>query len=509
MDAARRTLADIEERLKALDNRLDGEFKQYAALAHPKPLSLAASQALLGPKEALLVFADAGPFPGFAPEGYAWALTSTDARWVKLPFNYLDVMRHAQALRCGLDRDGDWYWSSEKSRWLAREKWCAEVRPDGLARDEMPPFDLTRAHALYKGLLGQFEDLIKEKHLLVVPPRLMGTLPLGVLVMEPPNPALQGDDAFRSAHWLGHRQPITVLPSVSSLKILRDVARASQATRPLIGFGNPMLEGDRTNPEHAQRAKLAREKQFCAQLPAGDPQRVAKLATGERADARAIFVDGKVDVAAIRAAPPLPETADELCAVARALTAGDGDIYLGAKATKTAVMQASAYGTLARYRIVHFATHGLLAGETEWFAKGHAEPALLMTPPADGVDAEQLERDNGLLTASDVSQLQLDAEWVILSACNTASGAHTGGEALSGLARAFFYAGARALLVSHWYVDSDATVKLITRAFAELKSDPAIARSEALRRSMISLMTDTSAHPAVWAPFVVVGEGAR
>jgi CHAT domain-containing protein len=85
-----------------------------------------------------------------------------------------------------------------------------------------------------------------------------------------------------------------------------------------------------------------------------------------------------------------------------------------------------------------------------------------------------------------------------------------GAEALSGLARAFFYAGARSLLVSHWEVSSESTVKLITKAVAELKSDPKIGRAEALRRSMLSMITsgkDFEAHPAFWAPFVLVGEG--
>ena len=97
-----------------------------------------------------------------------------------------------------------------------------------------------------------------------------------------------------------------------------------------------------------------------------------------------------------------------------------------------------------------------------------------------------------------------------MSACNTAGGDKVDTEALSGLARAFFYAGSRALLVSHWYVDSQSAVALTSGAFAELKDNPAIGRAEALRRSMLRLMEsgDRNAHPANWAPFVVVGEGA-
>jgi CHAT domain-containing protein len=106
--------------------------------------------------------------------------------------------------------------------------------------------------------------------------------------------------------------------------------------------------------------------------------------------------------------------------------------------------------------------------------------------------------------------LKLDADWVILSACNTAAGGASGAEALSGLARAFFYAQARALLVSHWEVASDTTVKPITGAMRRLAADKTMGRAEAMRQSMLALM-DTGmpqeAHPAFWAPLVVVGEG--
>jgi CHAT domain-containing protein len=118
--------------------------------------------------------------------------------------------------------------------------------------------------------------------------------------------------------------------------------------------------------------------------------------------------------------------------------------------------------------------------------------------------------DDGYLSASEVATLKLDADWVILSACNTAAGGAQGAEALSGLARAFIYAGARALLVSHWSVDSAATVKLVTSAVGATARDKTIGRAEALRRGMLA-MIDTGeareAHPAYWAPFVVVGEG--
>ena len=180
-------------------------------------------------------------------------------------------------------------------------------------------------------------------------------------------------------------------------------------------------------------------------------------------------------------------------------------VYLGERATESTLKTLSASGDLKRARILHFATHGLLAGETEGITRSRAEPALMLTPPPQASD-----EDDGLLTASEVAQLKLDADWVVMSACNTAAGEKVDTEALSGLARAFFYAGSRALLVSHWYVDSDAAVALTSGAFAQLQANPSLGRAEALRRSMLALIDKggPNAHPAYWAPFVVVGEGA-
>src|ERR1700676_3267467 len=158
---------------------------------------------------------------------------------------------------------------------------------------------------------------------------------------------------------------------------------------------------------------------------------------------------------------------------------------------------------LSDYRIVYFATHGLVAGDV----KGLAEPSLALSIPAQPSDF-----DDGLLTASEVAQLKLNADWGVLSACNTAAGDKPGAEALSSLARAFFYAGARALLVSHWSVESRAATRLTTATFDLLRADPKLGRAEALRRAMLAYLADTStpmnAYPALWAPFEIVGEGA-
>ena len=398
------------------------------------------------------------------------------------------LTREVAALRCGLDAAA---WDGDGG---------GEVRqgpghPARQAPAQQPlPFDHARAHKLYTALFGEVQDLIKGKHLLIVPSGPLTQLPFQVLVTRAP---ASGD--HRAAAWLAREHAITVLPAVSSLKALRRVGKSSTAPRPMIGIGNPLLDGP--DARYASLAKQAQAKQRC---PDQRPQQLAARGDHRASPARVETRGSLANVADIKGQVPLPETADELCAVAQDVKAQTGrDILLGAKATEREVKRLSAAGELAKYRMVHFATHGVLAGDL----KGTHEPGLILTPPGTAT-----EEDDGYLSASEIATLKLDADWVILSACNTAAGAATSAEALSGLARAFIYAQARALLVSHWEVYSDATVKLITGAVGEMARDPKVGRAEALRRSMLALIDNGApheAHPAYWAPFVVVGEGGQ
>jgi CHAT domain-containing protein/tetratricopeptide (TPR) repeat protein len=487
----RSELSGLNAKFAAIDARLAREFPDYAALVNPKPLSVAAVQALLGPEEALFLTIDA------SSESFAWLVTKTDARWVKLALSPQDIAGRVQVLRCGLDRDGEWKFSDEK-RWNARKTTCKALAPDGFGEKEEPPFDLAVSHELYERLFGPLEDMIRDKQLLIVSSGALASLPFQVLVTEKPAVAFPADGSYAGVPWLGARHTTSVLPSVTSLKALREHAKASASGKPYLGLGNPLLTGRSGSDQRALR------KQSC---PNGSPGLATQVIarTDLAGDAGKLMRGGLADVAELRRQQPLPETVDELCDVGRSLAAPPGDILLGGKATERTVKSLSASGALAGYRVLHFATHGLLPQETASIAAGLTEAALVLTPPEAASD-----EDDGLLTASEVTLLKLSADWVIMSACNTGGGDKSG-EALSGLARAFFYAGARALLVSHWYVDSASAVALTIKTFDEMKRDPTLGRAEALRRSMQALIASGGrfTHPANWAPFVVVGEGAR
>jgi tetratricopeptide (TPR) repeat protein len=485
-------LAEVDRTIIDIDSRLRREFPEYYALSSPEPLTVSETQKLLRPDEALLHFLMSDR------DGFAWLISKTSVRWVHLNFAASNLAEKVQTLRCGLDR---MQWTSTGQD-PDRPLRCLKLT--GVARapraDAPLPFRLDVAHDLYRALFGQFDDLVKGKHLVLVLTGSLSSLPLQVLVTAPPKaPFATKLDDYRSVAWLGAAQPISVLPSVSSLKALRTFAKTGKAPEPYIGFGDPVLTGHEKCPAVVVPSVCPGTQ--VAGAVGRAKEAFARIAGVTLKSVSQVFRGGLADVEAVRTLCPLPDTAHELKCVARSVGAAEDRVHIRAAATETAVKKEQ----LDRYRIIHFATHGLLAGETEKIANAGAEPALVLTPPA-----RPSEEDDGLLTASEIAGLKLNADWVIMSACNTAAGGQ-GAETLSGLARAFFYAGARALLVSHWEVYSDAAVKLTTAAFMEMQKHERTGRAEAMRRSMAALMAEGgfSAHPASWAPFIVVGEGAR
>lgn len=310
-----------------------------------------------------------------------------------------------------------------------------------------PPFDADAAKALHDSLIAPAETtgaLERAQHLIIVPD--------GALQRLPPH-LLQS----RDGEWLLRRYATTVSPSLASFASSRRAARMpSSAPLALLGVGNPTLGG---------------------YAPGG-------------AASRGIPASLRDGLSGLRA---LPDTEVELRALAEVLGRGESLLLMGMDATEQRLTEAGP----SSFRNLAFATHAVMAGEVP----GLAEPAVILTP--DGSDAPM----EGLLTASDVAAMELDADLVLLSACNTAAPeAGPYSEGLSGLARAFLQAGARRLLVSHWAVNSQAAALVTTAFMAARQADPDGRPAASLRAAILRYTTDERmGHPAYWAPFVLVG----
>jgi CHAT domain-containing protein len=276
---------------------------------------------------------------------------------------------------------------------------------------------------------------------------------------------------------------ISHVPTANGWLSLKKLGQQPTGTQPLMAWGDPAFD-----PKVAQVAVAATGS-------------IVRSSVGLRSmnPAQRLVMDAEAYVNYSKL-PPLPETRDEVLELAKIMQANPAqDVILGADATRQSVLNSSASGLLGKKQVVVFATHGLLAGDLPFLN----QPALAMAGTSN-------PNESPLLTLEDVLSLKLNADWVVLSACNTAGADGKAEEALSGLARGFFFAGSRSLLVTHWSVESESAMLLTTHTFAAYKNNPSIRRADALRQAMLETMKSPAyAHPTYWAPYALVGEGGR
>lgn len=343
------------------------------------------------------------------------------------------------------------------------------------ATGSLPAFDVELAYSLYRKLFDPIADQLNVKHLISVPSGPLMSLPFGLLVTENP-PPIHGFD-YRQVQWLTKRTAISLLPSVQSFVGLRDIAKASQAPKAFSGFADfvPFSEATVENADFSLTEECRNNPEKLAAY------RKQLLSLGS-----------------------LPITKTEVNEISKTFSADSINLVLGHSFTDHTVKNTP----LSDYRILYFATHGLLPAELAC----QPEPSLVtsLPEPASG-------KDDGLLDIEEVMGLKLDTDLVVLSACNTGGpGFESGGESLSGLARAFFFAGARALIVSHWLVEDQSTASLMVRTFREMQQNSGTGWASALRSAQLKLIDDANdpdllirSHPFLWAAFTVVGDGAK
>lgn len=462
--------SEIEKRMAQVDQRLQREAPGYFAFTRPQSLKLTEAQALLAPDEAVLLA---------VPTHYGthvMAVSHDSIAWHRSALNEEELGRHVTRLLWDVGAN------VEVSPVQARE-W--EQEGEGAY-----PFDRRTAHLLFKELIAPLDAILNGKdHLFVAASGSLSSLPLALLVTEEPH-GVDGDPAaLRATRWLADDHALVQIPSLAALKALREsVEGRDAASGEFKGFGDPVLAG-----EGVQRGgnRVARRS-------GGGTAPVGSYFTGIAGSGEPLLAD----VDQLRALARLPGTALEIAALGSAFGAGSEDIFTEARATESKFRALD----LSRVGILALATHGLVAGEVD----GYSEPGLVFTPPA-----QARTDDDGLLTTSEIAALDMNAEWVILSACNTAGGSgDEGAPGLSGLARAFFYAGARNLLASHWPVRDDIAPRITVRTVELRRTNRQMSRAQAFQHALREVRmdpqadsaSDTWAHPSAWAPFVLVGD---
>jgi len=426
-------ISDSQRNSATLNGQLASQFPAYHGLTHPKPIDLTEMRKRLGDREALLTFI-VGKKQSFIQ------VTKRQGNYVaKINEGEASLAETVKALRRALEIQGG----------------------------SVNEFDTTRAHDLYKTLLGGVEHQLQGvDHLIVAAKGPLASLPFGLLITQAPK-----DKNYTTAAWLGQKMAISHVPSMQAFYTLRGNTPKSIPPKVMLAFGDPRLDGP--PPLAAGATKGPRPGDECR--PAGP-------------------MNSKI----LKALAPLPETSLEIKTIAGILGTGTSSLFLRDEATEINFNKQA----LKDYRILYFATHGLLPGEL----KCQTEPGLVFTPPAQQPTTKD---QDGLLEASEIATLRLNADMVVLSACNTAgSDGKLGGDALSGLAESFFFAGARSLVASHWQVPSSATAQLMTAMFSTLGPTLKGGTSEALKvaQSRLIAKKETS-HPFFWAAFVLIGDG--
>ena len=438
----------IERQVRQLQARIDeGELKmqdrfpKYARLVARKPVDAERISERLQADEGLLYFSHAGD------KGYTFLMHQGRLKLHAVRLSHEELRRKIAALRAGLTLDGD----------------------------KLRSFDTDSAHALYRDLVGSLlDDPGRIRRLVVIPTGPLLSFPPEVLVST--TPGKKGKTA-----WLARRFAISVVPDVRALMNLRGIDKSAITASGFLGVGNPKFAA------HAISKATDRQESGPGPKNRGlhivvSSQNFASGACGENWNVRA-------QVAQLA---PLPESADEVRIMSAALGASKGKLLLEEKATKSELRKAG----LGTKEIIAFATHGLLPEDLYC----ESEPSLALAPGSPGDP-----QDDGLLRASEIAVMRLQASLVILSACNTAGAdGQLGGESLSGLVRAFFYAGARNVLATHWPIASQPTVKLTTGMVR--KRAMGLSWSDALRESKVQMMDNPeTSHPFFWGAFSLVG----
>ncbi len=449
----------LQEDQEALQIKIKTEYPDYYALRYPKPVALSDLQKnVLHNGELLLIYGV------IKEQTVLWVVSKQDFKLFTINISEERLRKKVEAFRKFPDEI------------LA----VIDTRPFEalrLAEDQEILNNMAQqSYELYQRLIpadDNIRQMMEQANMLyIVPTGPLYGLPFEALVTKDP-------PISETPHYLLHDHPVAYLSSASLLKILRDaqVQRKQTTQYPLLAFANPIYEISTTSTKtpSSQTTTL-----------------VASLDTIQamRREQYSAIMGGLPF-------EPLPKTEDFVKEIKRILQASDESepLQLGENASLSTVRRLNNNDRLDDYRYVLFATHAVLPDEVDFIN----QPAIVLSHP---------ETEEGYLTMADAFGLQLNADLVALSACNTGQGTEIRGEGIIGLTRAFMYAGTPAVGVTLWPVFEQASSELNTRFFKRLKAGDslAVALQEA-KKELLDEDDELLRHPVFWTPFVVFGDG--
>jgi len=459
----RNDISNARSERDSVKKDIENKYPEYFDLVEPKPITIEKTAKILNQNEVLVTW-----YFG-ERQSFVWAIHQNGlSNFANINLTKKDISRDVKILRKALD-------------------------PGVSSVEDIPPFDVILSNKLYSQIIKPIEQSLSGKNLLIsVPHESLAQIPISVLLTEKINQPPKGSAAlkdYQNAPWLIRKIAISQLPSVNALAALRGAKIERNDAQSFIAFADPYFSKAQANNALAkiETAQVVNTR-------------------GKPLNLRSVPKTSNVSSAELALLPGLPDTSIEVNEIAKVLNAKPEDIYLNQHASVKKVLETD----FSKKNIIMFSTHGLVPGELN----GLTQPALALSSP----DVTGEKDSDGLLTMDKILELKLNADWVVLSACNTASSDNSS-EAVSGLGRAFFYAGARALLVSNWPVDTVSSRELMVDLFKRHNNQEKISKPEALKQAMLNIADKGAArigntnvvsyfysHPLFWAPFVVVGD---
>ncbi len=481
----KKLIENIDENLSNINLSLKEDFKDYMDLMTPMTLSLKETQQQLRKDEALIHYAFDDN------DGIAWVITHDESYWSYLSIGINKIREDVEKLQYGLDHR---LWQTMGTASRGQQILEIDYNWGNYSKGQPLPFDLSIAHDLYRNLFGNILEYIKDCDLIIIAPEPLTELSLRFLVTDDKKTGTPTKySEYRKVSWLGIKHCITTLPSISSLRALRSTLEISEPKKSYLGICNNFFP-ERKIHSDTKASDSKQESNGHDKTKRSSLSRVANFSRG-------VLIDTNI----LRYEIPEADSIEELRKLSQSFKEEDIDILNKKDASISKLKDLHQDGKLRDYGIIHFANPvTMVANEHEI-----AEPAIQLRSPED----QNYDANDHLLKASDIIQLHVNANWIVLPAPERVFGkeGHTNIK-LNVLAQTFFFSGAQSILISHWPVNSAASSQILQEIFKLLEETPDLGRSAALSQAIMNLTQDKSrpwnSHPSTWGAFEIIGEGS-